>query len=139
MDGDLDVDDIDALTAEAIAGTNDPDFDLNNDAVVDGNDRRIWIEELKNTYFGDSNLDGEFSSSDFVAVFTTAKYETGQAAQWDEGDWNGDGLFGSSDFVAAFTAGGYEKGPRQQANAVPEPSMCFLLLTGLFGLLKLRR
>ena len=61
---------------------------------------------------GDSNLDGEFNSSDFVFVFTAGKYETGEAATWGEGDWDGNQLFESTDFVAAFSAGGYEVGPR---------------------------
>ena len=73
-----------------------------------------------NTYVGDSNLDGEFNSSDFVVVFTAGKYESGEAATYAEGDWNGDMLFNSSDFVAAFGQGGYERGPKPAA--VPEPS-----------------
>ena len=84
------------------------------------------------TYVGDSNLDGEFNSSDFVTVFSAGKYETGAAAGYAEGDWNGDKLFNSSDFVAAFAAGGYEKGPRPAA--VPEPASLLLLVLGLTAL-----
>ena len=83
-------------------------------------------------------MDGEFSSSDFVAVFAAAKYETGQPANWSEGDWNGDGEFSSSDFVAAFSGGGYELGPRDPA-VVPEPSTLGLILIGLCGLVSRRR
>ncbi|MCA9213596.1 MAG: lamin tail domain-containing protein [Planctomycetales bacterium] len=139
-DGDLDVDDIDALSAEVRAGTNTESFDLNNDAVVSGLDRVVWVEELKNTFFGDSNLDGEFNSTDFVSVFTSGLYEseTKGTATWGTGDWNGDGNFDSSDFVTAFQSQAYEKGPRQ-ANAVPEPSAVVSLLVGIGALIGARR
>ena len=131
-DGSCDVADIDSLTTEVQNGTNNPGFDLNGDSMVDQTDRVVMVEELLNTYFGDSNLDGEFSSSDFVTVFSVGEYEdtTAGNSTWADGDWNGDGDFNSSDFVVAFSSGGYEKGPRVAA-AVPEPSVSLLL----FGLL----
>lgn len=122
--------------------------DVNLDGVCDANDvdmltgadRDNWIVNLMNTYIGDSNLDGEFNSSDFVVVFSAGQYEDGVAGNsgWAEGDWNGDGEFDSSDFVVAFTDGGYEIGPRVAA-AVPEPSSCLLLSVSLLGVLRLRR
>ncbi|MCA9214326.1 MAG: hypothetical protein KDB27_14740, partial [Planctomycetales bacterium] len=112
--GDLD------LQAAAIGG-NDAQFDLNGDGSVNFADRQQWLEGLSNTFIGDWNFDGQFNSSDFVAVFTTAKYETGAAATFAEGDSNGDGLFNSSDFVVAFTGGGYEGGARAGGlQVVPE-------------------
>ena len=128
----------DPLTADVIAGNNTASFDLDNNAAVNAEDRRVWIEDLRNTYFGDANLDGEFNSSDFVAVFGAAKYETGEAATWGEGDWNGDAQFNSSDFVSAFSGGGYEKGPRPAA-AVPEPSSLNLAVVAILGLMAKRR
>lgn len=122
--------------------------DVNLDGVCDANDvdllsgdeRRNWIVNLMNTYVGDSNLDGEFNSTDFVVVFTANEYEDGIPGNsgWAEGDWNGDGDFDSSDFVAAFTDGGYEKGPRPAA-AVPEPSGIAILMTGMLCLARCRR
>jgi hypothetical protein len=130
-----DAEDIDILSAAVRDGQTDARFDLNGDGLVSSADRTEWVEVLTNTYFGDSNFDGEFSSSDFVTVFVPAKYETGQAAGWTEGDWNGDGLFNSSDFVAAFTGAGYENGPRNGGlQAVPEPSTFALILLGIVGL-----
>lgn len=130
-----DTDDIDILSAAVRNNETDSKFDLNGDGNVDAADRTEWVEVLTNTHFGDSNFDGEFSSSDFVTVFVPAKYETGQPAGWVEGDWNGDGEFTSSDFVAAFIGGGYESGPRPGGlQAVPEPSTLAMLLLGMVGL-----
>ena len=128
-----DVADIDLLTGAM--GGNDGAFDLNEDGKVDFEDRRVWVEDLSNTFIGDANFDGQFNSSDFVAVFGAAKYEKGVAASWSEGDWNGDGIFSSSDFVAAFSGGGYERGAREGGlQTVPEPSSIVLVLFGLCGL-----
>ena len=101
--------------------------------ITNVNERIAFVHDVLNTWMGDSNLDGEFNSSDFVAVFGAGKFETGQAATWAEGDWNGDGVFGSGDFVKAFSGGGFEIGPRP-ASVVPEPSSLGILLIGLFGL-----
>jgi hypothetical protein len=139
-DGDLSAADIDALTTEVKAGTNMPRFDVTGDGRVDAADRTQWVNVLAKTYFGDSNLDGEFNSADFVVVFTAGEYEDAVAGNstWAEGDWNGNMEFESGDFVEAFTAGGYEKGPRPAAAAVPEPAACTLALIGL-GAMLLRR
>ena len=126
--GDLD------LLAMAMSG-GDLAFDLNSDGATDLSDRTLWVETLANTFMGDSNYDGQFNSSDFVTVFGAAKYETGEAATWEQGDWNGDGLFNSTDFVAAFAGGGYEQGERDGGlQTVPEPvggTMCLLASLGL--------
>ena len=136
--GARDAEDLDLLAAAMT--TNDAAFDLNNDGQVDFDDRKFWVEQLSNTFVGDSNFDGEFSSADFVAVFGQAKYETGEPATWSEGDWNGDGVFGSSDFVAAFSGGGYENGIRDGGlQVVPEPNGLALIAIGLAFLVRMRR
>ena len=108
----LDVADIDLLAAAVRAGTVHPQYDLNHSGAVDVEDHKYWVTEIKHTWIGDANLDGEFNSSDFVQVFQSGKFETDLEAQWNEGDWNGDQRFDSSDFVAAFQDGGFESGPR---------------------------
>lgn len=128
--GTLDAADIDLLSL-AVGGDDDR-FDLNDDGSVNDEDRRVWVEELKSTWFGDSNLDGEFGTADLVAVFSVGQYEDGVPANsgWASGDWNGDQEFDSSDLVRAFAAGGFEMGPRAVA-AVPEPSHLTLPLAAL--------
>jgi hypothetical protein len=112
--GALDVEDIDLLSNVVRLGTNDPAYDLNADQLVDDLDRTFWVETLRKTYFGDSNLDGEFNTADLVQVFQAGLYEdtVDGNAGWASGDWNGDANFNSRDLVLAFQSGGYEAGPR---------------------------
>lgn len=133
--GVLDADDLDVLSQLAKDG--DLAGDLNGDDKTDLDDRLFWVNTLQNSWLGDSNFDGEFSSSDFVFTFAAAKYETGEMATYAEGDWDGDMLFASGDFVAAFSQAGYEKGPRPAAAAVPEPTSGAILF-GSFALMLLR-
>jgi hypothetical protein len=146
-DGDqlLTANDLD-LQAIAIEGKQNPqEYDLNGDTVVDYDDRLVWVNDLKNTWIGDSNMDGEFNSSDMVQVFARGKYEKDEGALWEEGDWNADLRFTSSDMVAAFAEGGYEKGTKgaNAVSAVPEPSTLVLLasvaVVGIFTGLRRHR
>ena len=141
-DGLLTAIDIDMLTTEVRSGANGPDFDLNSDGQVDRADREQWVEQIANTYFGDSNFDGVFDSGDLVTIFVAAEYEDGIAnnSTWAEGDWDGDGDFGSGDLVFVFQRNEYETGPRA-GQAVPEPSGIALLAAaaGAFGLCRRRR
>lgn len=123
--------------------------DVDRNRKLNDDDLRVWIKDLKQTWYGDANLDGEFNSSDLVQVFTAGWYEKGrvesaygqvyEGAEWAEGDWNGDAKFGTSDLVAAFEDGGYEQGPFVPANVVPEPTSLLTLLAGLIGLAICRR
>lgn len=129
--GVLDVGDVDRLALAIASEIKDLSFDLNGDGLVDEDDRWFWVTEVANTYFGDSNLDGEFNSADFVVVFRAGEYDDGidQNSTWATGDWNGDSEFNSSDFVLAFSSGGYEMGPRTQI--VPESETQFGPLVAL--------
>jgi hypothetical protein len=140
MPGDFDGDDqltifdLDLLTRRISGQTlgRSAMFELDGDGVLSYGDLKTWITSLKKTWIGDSNLDGEFNSSDFVLVFQGGEYEDNvtKNSTWITGDWNADGEFDSSDFVYAFSDGGcYCKGPRP-AEAVPEPT-CLPVLTVL--------
>lgn len=134
--GTLDAADIDALSVDVRAATNTPKFDVTGDNLVNETDREMWVNTLRKTYFGDANLDGEFSSADFVVTFAAGQYEDATVGNstWGTGDWNGDGDFSSGDFVTAFQAGGYELGPRAAVAAVPEPWSLLLILMAALGL-----
>lgn len=119
-------------------------FDLNNDRSVSQADINVWVKDLKRTYFGDANVDGEFNSGDLVQVSASGKYDSiavfdafglmRNPATWSTGDWNSDGEFTSSDLILAFQDGGYENGARAAFAVVPEPCSFVLLTVGLLGL-----
>jgi hypothetical protein len=135
--GVLDSGDLDELANAMMM--NDAAFDLNGDGNVNIDDRLVWVRDLKGTWMGDADLNGEFNSGDFVRVFQAGKFETGQGATWDQGDWNGDKVFNSSDFVTAFQDGGFENGPRGAVAAVPEPGTATMMLLGLLSLMGVTR
>jgi hypothetical protein len=78
------------------------DYDGDGDLDVYGNG--WWLE---NRRVGDANNNGAFDSEDLTAVLASGKYDSGEAATFDEGDWNQDGRFDSKDLVYAFQIGGY--------------------------------
>ena len=114
--------DIDILSDAVREGSDRPRYDLNDDGSIDGSDRVVMVEDVLNTYFGDSNLDGEFNTADLVLIFQAGEYEDDLEGNsiWATGDWNGDREFNTGDLVAAFQAGGFEQGPRGSV-PVPEP------------------
>lgn len=131
--GRFDVQDIDLLSQAIRGELQNSIFDLNLDNAVNEVDLGIWVREVKQTWFGDANLDGEFNSRDIVQVFQHGEYEDDVAANstWGEGDWNADHEFNTRDVVAAFQDGGYEAGRRPApVQPVPEPrtAQCLQLL-----------
>ena len=136
-DGMVDAGDIDALTEAIQAGSNESVFDIDGDGMVDIDDHAALIVDTLNTFFGDANLDREFSSADLVNVFAFGHYEDAIVGNstWETGDWNADREFTSGDFVAAFEQGGYEMGPRQPV-AVPEPGFYGLFFCVVFVFLR---
>ena len=129
--------DLDKLVFAIRTGDQDPVFDYTGDGQVDFDDLQLFVTsaDYMNSYIGDSNIDGEFNSRDFVLVFAAGQYEDNipENSKWNTGDWNADGEFDTSDFVVAFTDGGYEKGPRAAAVAVPEPNGLLLLFGCAFA------
>lgn len=128
--GTFDVADLDLLAEQMLApNPTDLRFDLTSDGRVNSADREFWVHQIRNTYFGDTNLDGQFSATDLILVFQAGQYEDHLVGNstWATGDWNGDREFSSGDLVTAFQDGGFEAGPRTPAAAVPEPAAGALL------------
>jgi hypothetical protein len=138
-DGQLTAADIDILSAAVRDESIDARYDLNNDSLINGDDRIVWVQTIKNTHFGDANLDGQFGTADLVEVFQAGRYEDNIEgnATWATGDWNGDGEFSSADLVLCFQFGGFEEGP-VSAVAVPEPAGIALAVIGVLSLVARR-
>jgi hypothetical protein len=135
--GDWDAADIDLLSAAIRNGNGDLKYDVNGDQAVNDADRHAWISDIRRTCLGDANLDGVFTTADFVAVFTAGQYEdsiTGNST-WATGDWNGDAEFDSSDFVAALQVNCYET----VAATVPEPTTIASALIWIGALVAARK
>ena len=108
-DGQWDCLDIDALVAEIAAGTNNPLFDLNGDAVVTLQDvtdpATGWLKvggannPVATAGFpflvGDANLDGNVDGSDF-GTWNTNKFTN--TAAWCAGEFDASGAVDGSDF-----------------------------------------
>jgi len=140
----LDSGDLDLLTLRVDLGSTDILYDLDSNGVVDFEDLQIAVHDLHNTYFGDANDDGQFTSEDLIQVFVAGLYENSEVndAVWSTGDWNGDREFSSSDIVFAFQDAGYEQGPRPvvaAAMSVPEPSTALLTVIALACVVFTRR
>ncbi len=103
-DGQYTCDDIDALVAEIAAGTNSLAFDLNNDSLVNLDDRDVWLSTAgefnlgpgKTYLLGDANLDGVVDGFDFIE-WNANKFTN--IAEWCSGDFNADGLVDGFDFI----------------------------------------
>lgn len=131
----LDIADIERLSAEIRSTERDLVFDLSFDGNVDLDDLYLWVRDVKQTYIGDTNLDGEFNSSDLINVFQAGQYEDSIEGNstWSTGDWNADGDFSTTDLIVAFQDGGYEQGPRLVATLVPETTSSLLLMAFWMG------
>ena len=114
---------------------------MDEDGVVGPNDFDVLLKNILQVWRGDSNLDGEFNSSDLVDVFKAGEYDDAlrDNSGWADGDWDGDGDFLSGDLVVAFQEGGYEQGPREQLVTVPEPAGILLIFPVTVGLLLVPR
>jgi hypothetical protein len=141
-DGRMDVADLNALLSEVKKASNGASFDVNGDTRVDTGDISTYIRTAFNSDVGDANLDGLFSTADFVTVSIPGQYEDSIVgnSRWETGDWNGDAEFNTSDLVFAFLEAGFEAGPRAgEPAAVPEPSACTLSLGLLAAIGAIRR
>ena len=131
--------DVNALVAEIVAGTNNVEFDLTGDEIVDTDDLTAWLAEagsLNNStggaYLpGDANLDGSVDVGDFN-IWNNNKFTS--VAAWCSGDFNADG----SVDVGDFNIWNNNKFQGSDTSVVPEPSAWFLSLA-LIAPLFLRR
>jgi hypothetical protein len=106
-DGNVDGNDLALLQEAGRWRETDLKFDLNGDSEVGISDVAFLLQAGLGSRFGDTNLDGQFDSSDLVQIFRHGTF--GRRATWETGDFTGDGLFDSDDLVLAFQHGTYSK------------------------------
>ena len=100
----LDSADIDELVRQIVAGTDNAEFDLSGDGVVDQADIDAWLALAGPAngwggplLRGDANCDGFVDGSDFNAL---AVHWGREAEGWSRGDFIADGVVDASDFNA---------------------------------------
>lgn len=132
-DGQINCNDVDALTTEIAAGTNHPDFDLNGDGMVDTVDLDQWLSiggafslpSGQPIPYGDANLDGLVDGADFL-IWNTNKFTAGTG--WCSGNFNADGQVDGRDFLiwnlSKFIT-------PDQLQSIPEPVCATWWLVGL--------
>ncbi len=135
FDGDVacDIVDLDALIMAVAAGTNDPQFDLTADGIVDLADRDAWLTQAGaenlpsgNAYLvGDANLDGVVDGIDFIQWNAGKFTNTGK---WSLADFDGSGFTDGSDFIL-WNANKFQSADSIQN--VPEPSGLLLFLVSI--------
>jgi hypothetical protein len=116
----LDVGDVDLLTARILGGyirdwwLPAAMFDVNDDSTINALDLQTWVTDLKQTHFGDADLNGTVDFPDFVSLAN----HFGQAGGWGDGDFDLSGDVQFPDFV--ILANNFGKASGAMA-AVPEP------------------
>ena len=141
-DGVCDISDIDDLTAQGDlksgADVTDAKYDLNGDAVLDGEDISLWLEAAgeQNGFAGpllagDADLNGTVDATDLNEVGISWQQD---GKVYSEGDFDGDGLVNAADLNILGVAWQQEVAV---AAAVPEPSHRWLAV--VVGLLILTR
>ena len=127
--------DIDALGKEIIAGTNNPDFDVTKDGLVNLADQDQWRSDaaaengFAEPYLnGDANLDGSVGAPDLNAV--ALNWNT-SPDPWSDGDFNADGNVNSQD-LNLLALSWQQSIPLAAANsAVPEPAAITIALLSI--------
>lgn len=125
--GILEVADINLLSAN-VGGTDDM-FDLTNDGQITEADREFWVTDLKETFFGDADLNGTVEFSDFL----TLSGNFGESGGWEHGDFDGSGLVDFTDFLRL--SANFGQSDLGFATAVPEPHASDFLGLGSVALL----
>ena len=110
LDGELGIDDLDALMVAVAGGSQDQRLNLDGLGGTDRDDLAFLATRLLEVLPGDVNLDRRVDVFDLVAIDAAGKYGSGTLAVWSEGDFTYDGLANVFDLVAIDGAGGYGAG-----------------------------
>jgi hypothetical protein len=131
-DGDYACDDVDALVAAIVAGSQNSLYDLDGDGAVAFDDLTAWLAEAgfaENDsgapyLAGDADLNGAVDGNDFL-VWNQNKFSPTPA--WCHGDFNADGEVSGADFLLW----NQNKFTFADLNSVPEPATGVVLWIGI--------
>ena len=128
----LDVKDIDELAARVRVSSGDLYYDVDADGQISENDIAVWVEGLKGTQLGDTDLNGSVDFEDFLVL----SEHFGTAGGWGDGDFTGDGRVDFSDFLALSVNFG---GANAEFVTIPEPTAYRVALFSIVGIFAFRR
>ena len=130
LDGDVDQDDADLLTATLVGGSDQPQYDVDGNGLVQQAD----LDLLNTLLMGDLDGDGFVGLTDLNLVLGNWNQSVTPGA---DADPSGDGFVGIEDLNAVLGAWNLGTPPPAAGAAVPEPAS--LALLGLGALLIARR
>jgi len=144
-DGELTEADIGYVCSAVQGGLNPVEFDLNGDEIVDLGDLEFWVERVKGTFMGDTDLNGTVEFKDFIVLSDSFGQFPGAApdpipenySAWSFGDMNCDAAVSFGDFLVIAENFGQSNG--QTLGTVPEPSTYALFVFTLFAVGRFRR
>jgi len=142
LDGSYTCSDLDALSAAVAAGTNDVDFDLTGDGVVDNADVTEWLAIAGAAQLasgasyavGDVDLDGNVDSTDLGVLLNN--FADNSTLDWCSGNLDADISVDSTDLGLLLNNFGVSVAA---AVAVPEPEMHWMLVLVPLFVLRRRR
>ena len=125
----LDLEDINLIDQELRGESENRVFDLDDDGLVTGEDRRFLIQDLMGTSFGDSNFDGKVDAVDLNNL--ALNWQSASTTSWSMGDFTGDGNTNAADLN--LLALNWRSGQQAAISpaSVPEPTSSLLLVVGL--------
>ena len=104
LDGNVDVADIDDLFAAIGAGSNDSQYDLDQNGSVESADVDYLITTIFQTTLGDTDLDGDVDTGDLTRAIIGFTGAGGLGRGWASGDTDGDGDVDTGDLTSAIIA-----------------------------------
>lgn len=136
LDSNIDVMDIDALIERVVAGTHPSGFDLNDDGLVDTNDRDHWLSAAASEkgfvfpfLLGDANLDGSVNAADLNQL---GQNWLTSPNTWQLGNFTADGRIDANDLNELGQNWQMSIPLAASLESVPEPTGMPLLFVSAF-------
>lgn len=100
-DGSLTPEDLDLLSQNT--GLASGDYDLNGDGIVDQADADLLVLALKDTEYGDTDLDGNVELDELITLISSFTGTNGSGRRFSDGDTDFDGDVDILDLITAFS------------------------------------